>query len=235
MTGHKKRILPKNSPPAFFTAPAGAILPRLAPAVFFDFGGGSPPSLHTSGEPVFGFPMMKDERHALEEARAIALVYPSPWAKKEIVRRRKILAGHRRLIASGMSVVAAARKLRTSPATIWRWRKRIAPDTFRCGRPSPFKQAQVPAEIIDVVQRAQLTGISNIKAWRGAANEPTCPPALAEFLRVAQTIPPSFLRATRLLRLTVTVKVIKGARFTVMESYEPKVSNCPRTIPGAYP
>jgi hypothetical protein len=34
MTGHIERILPKNSPPAFFMATAGVTLPGLAPAVF---------------------------------------------------------------------------------------------------------------------------------------------------------------------------------------------------------
>jgi uncharacterized protein YoaH (UPF0181 family) len=236
MTGRTTRILPKNSPPAFFKAAAVLFCPvqyrsfclQVAPGgrklnQVSNFGSRSLPALHAS-ENNCRLRMHKDssDPNALAEARALALLYPTPWAKKEIRRRQNILADFRELVAAGMSRGAAARKAGSTYPTVWRWLRRSTPDTFRCGRKSPFNEANVSAEIVERIQELQLTGLSNPAAWWSIASEEICPPSLADFLRAAKRIPPSFLKATRLLRYWVRIRVVKGRKFTVMERYEPE-------------
>lgn len=137
----------------------------------------------------------------------------TPWASAEIRRRKRILSEFGQLIASGLSMAAAAKKLRQSFVTLWRWRKCLEPKTANCGRRTVLSRANVPPKIIHRVQRMQLAGMGNVAAWRAVGNEAGCPPALAEFLKAARNIPPSFLRASRLQKEQAII--IKGADFTV--------------------
>jgi hypothetical protein len=150
-------------------------------------------------------------------APAFALSAPkqTPWTVREIRRRRRILAEFDLLIAGGTSQLAAAKSLRQSPVTLWRWRQRLEPNVFRCGRKPAFSKSDVPARVFSQVERLQLAGMGNERAWRMVAAEKICPPTLAKFLRSAWCIPADFLRSTRLVKKMV--KVVQGTGFTVMQ------------------
>lgn len=149
-----------------------------------------------------------------DEVKALAFTYTKA-ARREIRRRENIMADWRRLIGEGMSKEAAAKALRQSSVTLWRWSRRLLPNTFRCGQHSAFEKFNVPLQVISRVQRLCVAGMKQEQAWRSVAKEKFCPPALAEYLSHAPKIPPSFLKASRLSRFSL--KVIKGVDFTIME------------------
>jgi len=130
---------------------------------------------------------------------------------KEIERRRQILALVDQLTSNGHSTENAAKLAKVSSTTLWRWQKRIEP-RFASGRSAVIDSFQVSESLIGKVQRLQLTGISNDRAWRSIAEDPTCPADLAAFIRATVNLPPSFLNATRLVR--TTAKIISGKNFS---------------------
>lgn len=149
-----------------------------------------------------------------ERTRAIAFNF-TPAAKRKFRRRLEILHQWRELIARGLSMAAAAKALHKPYITLYRWARRPEPNTHKCGQKSVFKKLNVPVPVISRVQRLQLAGMSNADAWRAVAKEPICPDAVADCLKTAKTIPPSFLKGSRLVR--ITVKAVMGIDFTVME------------------
>lgn len=141
----------------------------------------------------------------------------TPSVKREIRRRDGILTKFEGLLAGGMSQAQAAKKMRQSLVTLWRWRKCVVPACIP-GRTPAFSLANVPESIIKRVQRLQVGGMGNANAWRAVANEKACPEMLRKFLKSARTIPASFLKASRLNRQTVTL--IKGRGFSVLQPHE---------------
>jgi len=142
---------------------------------------------------------------------------PRPFTRyqiRETQRREKILTSFHALRAQGFSQAKAAKQLRQCLWTLLNWKKRVLPLTDRCGGKSSFDRWAAPSSVVARVQRLQLAGSSNADAWRAVADEKCCPANLANFLRTAKTIPPSFLRASRLTR--ATARVIKGHNFQVL-------------------
>ncbi len=138
-----------------------------------------------------------------------------PSISKKIQRRQKILAEFNALVSAGATKVAAAKQIRQSTVTLWRWQRRLIPRS-PCGRASSFDRFQIPRPVLIRVERLQLTGKSNARAWRAVAGEPICPPELSEFLRTTKNIPPSFQRATRLHREKVVM--VRGKNFVTIET-----------------
>ena len=130
------------------------------------------------------------------------------WGARELNRRSALLQTFDALCANGLSRAAAAAELHLSCATLWRWKRRLAPRTHFSGRPSALELLSIPDKVLDSVRRLQLSGCGNAKAWRLMAERLDCPANLAAFLRGARTIPPSFLRATRLVRRSV--RLVEG-------------------------
>jgi hypothetical protein len=139
---------------------------------------------------------------------------PSRWRSREIRRRIGIIEKFNQLRAAGMSKAGAARELRKSYVTLWRWAKRIEPANAQSGARSILNKMAVPAAVLDRVQRLQAAGAGNATAWRAVATEPVCPPTLAKFLREARNIPPSLLSATRLEKLAA----LKGRGFIALQT-----------------
>jgi hypothetical protein len=138
------------------------------------------------------------------------------WETREIRRRKRILERFDSLVAGGMSQGKAAGQLRQSLTTLWRWKRRVAPAVHNSGRKTAFVNMAVPVAVVKRVQRLQLAGNGNAAAWRAVAGEKICPPVLAEFLRTTGNIPPSFLKRTRVMQ--VSVKVMQSEDFTAMEN-----------------
>jgi len=130
--------------------------------------------------------------------------------RREIRRRQRILNRVATLKASGLSEVKAAREARVSIASLWRYRRNLIPGTDRCGRHSVLSAFKISDALLARVQKLNVAGCSREKAWRALADDPICPPALAEFLRRTPTIPGSFFAASKLKRVRTTVLIGKG-------------------------
>src|SRR6185437_12963869 len=89
--------------------------------------------------------------------------------RREVKRRVQILESFEALTQRGMSQAEAARELRISSTTLWRYRKRLEPLTMNCGRKSALEQFDPPARILRAVRQLQLGGKSNVDAWRAVA------------------------------------------------------------------
>jgi len=124
---------------------------------------------------------------------------------KEIERRRLLIRTFDALIAKGLSQTAASKELQVSVQSVWRWRKRIAPATHRCGRKSKASRFEISTQILRRIEALQLAGMSNAMAWRSACDHPECNPELAAFVKSAKTLPPSFLTLTKLDRRKATI------------------------------
>jgi hypothetical protein len=135
---------------------------------------------------------------------------PTRYQIRELRRRRKILAEFDLLLAQGINKTTAAKQLRQSFTTLWRWRKRVMP-LVSPGVKSSFARFAVRPSTVARVQRLQLAGMGNATAWRRVATERITPPALRDFLISTKSIPPSFLKASRLV--VKTVEVVSGANF----------------------
>jgi hypothetical protein len=133
--------------------------------------------------------------------------------EREIRRRQRKLSAFNRLVAAGFSQMQAAKRIRVSLPSLWRWQHRLEPQTGNCGRTSILEHLAVPAFILERVRRLQLAGRANAAAWQQIANDSDCPDQLAQFLRQARSIPPSFLRATRLERIKATAIRASGFVF----------------------
>jgi hypothetical protein len=130
----------------------------------------------------------------------------------EIIRRLHLLEEFDYLRAAGASQAEAVRLLRpakVSLVSLWRWKKRIVPLTHKCGRKSALENLAVPAWAVLRVRTLRLRGMQNASAWRSFGRNADCPPDLAEFIRNARNIPPSFLRATRVIKNTTEVSLIE--------------------------
>ena len=138
------------------------------------------------------------------------------WATREAARRRRTLAKFNELVQAGCSRRAAARQLRVNYTNIWRWQRRIIPNTGNTGTKPAYSRFKISSAVLDQVERLQLNGRGNAAAWRAVASYCYCPPALAEVLRSTRNIPASFLSATRLKRETATV--IRGRNFSVIQA-----------------
>jgi len=131
-------------------------------------------------------------------------------------QRIETLKRFQALMDSGMSQAAAARELRVSVPTIWRWSKHgVAPRFSRCGRKSLLNLLNPPAQVFRRVRELQLAGKSNAAAWKAVAEEPVCPPSLAQYLRGCKTIAARLLAATKLIRCKAVI--LKCQDFTVIK------------------
>ena len=137
------------------------------------------------------------------------------WQIRETRRRKEILAAFDLLLRQGNSKRSAARQLRQPYTNLWRWRKRVVP-LPNLGRKSSFAHFVIPRAVVYRVQRLQMSGMGNAKAWRAVATKRICPSVLRGFLLSSRHIPPSFLRETRLVRMTLRVAI--GASFCLIEN-----------------
>jgi hypothetical protein len=126
------------------------------------------------------------------------------FERREAVRRKLLLERFDGLRSKGLSGVAAARELRVAYTSLWRYRKRLLPQTHLSGRKPMAPGLQIPGWALAQVQRLQLSGKGNAAAWRALPANPRCPPHLAKFLRTAKSLPPSLLKLTRLQRQRIT-------------------------------
>jgi len=141
-------------------------------------------------------------------------------AQRELARRAHLLHRFERLVANGASKEEAAKKVRVSQATLWRWRQRLneggrealAPQTHKCGRNSAAELLPITPQIIDTVQRLAFVRKSPDAAWREYAERPDCPSEIADYIRSVKTLPPS-LRDLARLHKTVMVQY-EGQSFT---------------------
>ncbi len=123
-----------------------------------------------------------------------------------VEQRQNVLKRFDELLAQGKSRAEAAKELRLSVTTLWRWSScRIVPATNLCGRPSALEKFNPPAEVLARVRQLQLTGKGNAAAWRTVTEDPICPPKLASHLRNAKTVSASLLAATKVTRRKATV------------------------------
>lgn len=111
-------------------------------------------------------------------------------------RRRKLASVHR-LTRAGLSAAKAARIAGISYTTLWRWRRRIWPDTRRSGRRSAASQLRPSKRLLSVVRRRQAIGMGNSASWRSLASYSACPKALTAYLRSTRAVAPSLLALTR--------------------------------------
>jgi len=137
---------------------------------------------------------------------------PTRFQTGEIRRRQRILSRFMELTAAGASQLKAAKQLRVGNVSIWRWRKRIAPLTERCGRKPAAAKFKIGNAMLEWIEALQLSGMGNAAAWRAVGNDPQCDPALAEFLRSAKSIPPSFLALSKITKTKAVV--LSGRHFT---------------------
>jgi hypothetical protein len=180
---------------------------------FLSLGGMVPPVAALIGNKKEIVSMKKNrERSALSPIGRRAI---TPWARSEIKRRKRILAKLDVLLSAGMSLKKASKKLRVNCVTLWRYRQNIQPATGFCGRRSALEKFKIPKSLVELVQRLQLAGRSNVAAWREVAKNRRCPEALARFLGAARFIPPSLVKATRLKKETITV--LRGNNFVMVQ------------------
>src|ERR1051326_5787140 len=133
--------------------------------------------------------------------RSLSFLIPldaTPWAKSEVIRRLRCCHRFTNLLHDGYSRAAAARQLHIPYVTLWRWLQRPLPEKHKCGRKSRLSVFDPPPEMLLKIERLQVVGLSNKAAWLAAAELPECPGKLKNFLRLAKSLPPSFLSATRL-------------------------------------
>lgn len=127
-------------------------------------------------------------------------------AEKAGRRRASRLAQFNDLVREGMSRADAAKAVRVSIATLWRWQERFNKDgtagltsrTHHCGRSSAAAQLPITPAVIDQVQRLAFALNSPEAAWRKFVEQPNCPAAIARFVRPLKTLPPSLLDLARL-------------------------------------
>lgn len=155
------------------------------------------------------------QRSAVNSSRPFDL---TDWGNREIARRRLLIRKFDEMVARGRSRLRAARKLRTGATTIWRWKRRLAPLTALCGRKSVASKFLFSCELLSRVEALQLAGMTNATAWRRMAKEPECPPDIADFLRTAKALPPSFLRLTKVRRIKLTALI--GRNFLHLKTNE---------------
>jgi hypothetical protein len=137
---------------------------------------------------------------------------PTAYQKKETAKRKRILEEFGDLLSAGLTRGDAARKLRVSLTSLWRWQQRIMPGTDRCGRKSDYTKLFVPPGIVAAVQKLRAAGMGSDAAWRAVAKSAVCPRPLAIFIKSKRSLPPSFGKAGR-----VTVRnyqTIEGIGFS---------------------
>jgi hypothetical protein len=141
----------------------------------------------------------------------------TPRQRRQVAERTGILARFADLRARGIPGRQAARMLGVSHVSIWRYRQRVVPLTWRCGRRAKFPLAQIPPWIFGKVMQLQASGASNSSAWRAVGKFANCPADLARLLESARTIPANFLRATRLsskhAEIWTPLTVLEGPNF----------------------
>jgi hypothetical protein len=142
-----------------------------------------------------------------------ALPFLTANGEKEVKRRRELLIGIAILRARGLSKTQSRKKMGVSAATLFRWERRLAPLTAYCGRRSALEILKVSGRLLSRIQRLQLRGMSNAAAWRYYCGFADCPKLLARF-KNAKSIPPSLLKATRLVKATVLI----GRDFALIQS-----------------
>ena len=160
--------------------------------------------------------------HARGSMRAARLYFPgegllftlSPWQFRQASRRRRILSSFGDLCARGVASAAAARLLKVSRVSIWRWKRRPIPRTDLCGRKPDLALPIVPPWAFRTVQQIQASGkAGNVKAWRSLARRPKCPPDLASYLQRSKAVPQIWLRASRLVRTHIVIET----KLTIIE------------------
>lgn len=130
--------------------------------------------------------------------------------RREVKRRERLLLKVATLKAAGLSETKAAKIARISTLSLWRWRKSgIIPRFNLCGRKPTTARFTISENLIGKVQRLMAAGQPQERAWRSLAEDPACPPDLAEFLKTAPKIPPCFFEVSRLKRVRATILVGK--------------------------
>jgi hypothetical protein len=142
----------------------------------------------------------------------------------EVERRRELLDRFTILRARGFTAAQAAKKVRASQQSLWRWKRiRIEPITHRCGRKSMFNALGITSAVIEKVQRLQLAGRGNAAAWKAFALDPDCPAKLKTFLKGKRNVARSLLKASALRSQRVTL--LQGAGFTVINNTQSNRTN----------
>lgn len=137
----------------------------------------------------------------------------SRYQKRAASRRVRILNRFDGLVRQGLSRAKAAQLLRASSVSIWRWRKRgVVPAVDHCGRKAVAAKVEVPGWVLRRVERLQISGMGNARAWLSLAHDPRLPGPLAELLS-GGSVAPSLLKLTRVKRTTRIVTVIEGSGF----------------------
>lgn len=155
---------------------------------------------------------------------------------REARRRRELLRKYEQLRKEGLFAGCAAELLRTSQATLWRWRQRfnelglpgLEPRTGLCGRRSQAKAWAVDEGIVRRVQLLNFALGGAEKAWRVFATSAACPPKLARVIRRLKKLPEGLLAIVRLRRRDTTA--IEGDGFVVVGLDTGRRLNAPRTV-----
>lgn len=144
--------------------------------------------------------------------------------RRELERRQSLLEQFEALIQKGLGKMEAAAELDVSYTSLWRYRNSFSangieglrPKTWKCsGRPTIFQKLNPPAEILSLVRKLQLGGLSNFDSWKKIAFDPRCPAALSAYLKSRSSVSPTLLRATKLIRRKATV--IQSPDFVVIK------------------
>lgn len=108
-----------------------------------------------------------------------------------IARRRLAILERNEQLRKSHSAPIAARLVKASIPTLWRWQQAYAargilgllPQTARCGRRSPFKQIRFSAASIRELELLRVKYGSACAAWRRFAQSPACPPLIARYVQ----------------------------------------------------
>jgi len=159
-------------------------------------------------------PLMRPVQTAAGSSDALPPLSDSLTRSQRIAveRRQKILNLVASLEAQGWTQGRAAKVVKVSVPTLWRWQRRIIPRFDKCGGTSVFNQFKISPALIAKVQRLHLAGETNEKAWRAVAGDRACPKDLAAFLRLTPRIPARFIEASRIKKIQATVLI--GSGFT---------------------
>jgi hypothetical protein len=156
----------------------------------------------------------------LLRAAGIRLHRPLSDSERSLVAKRVLkLREFQRLREQGFTAAKAAKAVKVSSVTLWRWADRIVPIRQQCGRASFAELLNVPPRLVEKVKRLQFGGLTNANAWRYAAQDPRCPSDLALHLKCAKNIAPSLLALSRLKRAGVNATILSAGSFsaTVLE------------------
>ena len=193
-----------------------------------------------------------------QKGKASAIIPPPSGGGAAAARRQR--EGARRLeklsqfyLAQqmhGLSRRGAARFIRVSHLSLWKWERKILSGGFanlvsrRKGPPlSRAVQFGLQPAIISRVQWLAVLKGSSPAGWRAFANDPSCPAELRSAIQPGCAIPEALRSAVRVERRVVTVRVavlrsgsftcqhqLKGRRRAALRAPRPRP---PRMFPGS--